>query len=202
MIKTKKLTAFKYLVNNQKISFFYKRRQFFRKYYCFKIIKIFSDIKIAGKFKKMQVNNKIENFRNLAILKKFKKFISIWSDSRNKNKFKVKIFRYTLLKIKIFKFLDKNKRNSHEKDNKKVIKFRNTFLKYNFFVLLFKFRLIKYRENKIIDGLSRIYKNKKRTLVEKVIKNWKLFYICEKFKRAKLVRKIAKIFYAMKIMLK
>jgi hypothetical protein len=172
------------------------------KYYFFKLLKFFSDNKIAGKFKKMHVYNKIENFRKKTLLKKFKKFISLWLDDRKKKKFKIKMFRNTLLKIKIFKFLHKNKQISQDRDNKKVKKFRSSFLKYNFFVLLFKFRLIKYRENKIIDGLSRMYKSKRRKLIKKAIKYWKLFYICEKFRRIKLLRKIARIFYAMKIMLR
>ncbi len=149
----------------------------------------------------MNVYNRIEQFRKKIVLNIFKKYLMSWLEIRHKKKIKVKMFRNTLLKIKVFKFFLKYKFLSKQIDDKKVKKFRTSFLKYNFFVLLFKFRLVQYRENKILERLSKMYKSKRKKLIKKAIKFWKLFYICEKFRKMKMIRKIARIFYAMKLML-
>ena len=107
-----------------------------------------------------------------------------------------------LIKIKIFKFLINFKNKNILADIKKANKFRNFFLKFNFFEnLLRRHSLILYRENKIVDRLTKMYKLKRRRLINKYINLWKKFYICEKFRKVKKLRKLAKIFYAMKIIL-
>lgn len=194
----RKRFIFKFLKDNMLISSFQKRRNFCKKFFVFKMLKCFCENKITKNFKKVGTNNRVEQFKIKIVKRKLKKLMINWFDYKKRINYKIRHFRNTMLKIKFFKFLKENKNITQFNDNKKVMKFKTSFLKYNFFVMLYKFRLIQYRENRIVNKLKKIYKQKRKKLIKKYVESWKKYYICEKFRKVKQLRKITKIFLALK----
>jgi hypothetical protein len=101
-------------------------------------------------------------------------------------------------KINIFKLLKKYTETISINNEKKVKHFKSIYLKYNFFLLLKKFMMIKYRETKIVKNLTQNLKVKRKRLIKKYLNSMKKNYICEKFRKIKKLQKITKIFYAWK----
>lgn len=132
--------------------------------------------------------------------KKIKKFLKFLYTTIKKKNIKIITFYTTLQKIKIFKFLKIFKDKNINYSNTLIKKFRNLFLRYKIFSLLFKNLQINYRERRIIVNIKHLYKKRKRNLLIKCFNDLKLFFICEKFRKMKKLQKAAKIFYFLKFL--
>jgi hypothetical protein len=197
-----KESLFNILKLNYLISFFINRvkRKLMIKYAYKKIINI-KYIKIERNLKNIDNNDKIIYFQTNKAKKKMKIFFKIWMTNYKKKINKIKIFRRTMLKIKIFKFIKDSIKEINNQELYLAHKFRNVFLKIKFLNMMFRHRLILYRENKLIKNIKDFWKKKTKRLLKKVINNWKQYYKCERFIRLKNIRKKVKIFYILKYLL-
>lgn len=193
--------VFNIIKNNFRIEYFTKRRKWIKKFWTFKIIRNYCDNHMQNRIKKIGSNNKMQQFRKKILKKKIQMAIFIWLESKRKLNFKIKHFRKTFLKIKIFKFLKEFKNSNKIKDSRMVKKFRNYILKGKFFLLLKIYKLILYRENKIINKLTKIYKIKRKKLIRKYINSWWSYLICQRFRKVRRLKMLTKIFYGMKFAL-
>ncbi len=193
--------VFNIIKNNFRIAYFNKRRKWIKKFFAFKLLRNYCENHMQSKIKKIGLNNKLHQFRKKNLKRRIQLAILFWLDSKRKISYKIKHFRNTFLKIKIFKFLKHFKTTNKINANNLVKKFRNFFLKDKFFQLLKIYMLILYRENKIINKLTKMYKIKRKKLIRKYINSWKSYLKCQRFRKVKRLKLLTKIFYGMKFAL-
>lgn len=199
-IASKKL-GLQMLKLNMRVDYFNKRLGYFRMKSALEKIKIVCIHIISNRLKKIGNNTKIKLIRNKNLKLKFKRLIiAIRGLIKNKNDVQQKFRRYYLAK-KIFNFL-----KSYKDKEKKHIDFvvRN-FISFNYkrkIMNLFKnYVILMRRQDKILSNLKRFYvKNRKRKL-RSIFKDWKKFYICEKYRKYKNFQLKVKIFYSLKFTL-
>jgi hypothetical protein len=134
------------------------------------------------------------------LCKKIKKCLLYLKDKVRFDFKRAKLIRMFLLKKKIFRLLLKFTVQS-KKSNKIIIqRFRKYMMYYEVFNVLKMNMLIAYRENKIIKGVQKILKKKRKKFLNVLwtclINNVKV----ERFKRIRNMKLVVKVFTALKMM--
>ncbi len=196
-----KFSLFSLFKNLLKIAKFDKRRNLCMKYFYFHELKNNVQFKAFKNLKTANVNLKASHFRKKKLTHKIKIVLQKLFDSFKRKSKICKKFYCTILQIKIFKFLKNARDISKKKNEKKIKRFRQAFLKYKILTLLKSNLIIKHRERKILRRLKSFFIKRRLVILSKTIESMKKFYICEKFIKVKNLQKLTKIFYALKYFL-
>jgi len=199
LITKYKKQCFKSLLYNYKLNKYLKQKQYTTLHTLFLVLKNYSVINMTNKLKKISLNSKVNSFRKTKLKYKIKKYLSNFKKVLEIRTNKSIFFRDVFLKIKIYKLLYNFNKKSKKGNNDIVAKFTQFRHKTYIFSILKQFYIVIKRENYILSSLRKIYKDKKYNLIKTCIEDWKKFYVCQKFRKAKLYQIIMKFFIVLKV---
>lgn len=186
---------------NIRIDYFHKRLRHFRTKSTLEKIKLACINLITNRLRKIGNNSKIKMMRNKYLKLKIKMLMtSIKQLIMNKNDVQKKFRNYYLYK-NLFEFLRQYTYQEIKQNDSLISRFICYQLKRKIMNLLKKYLNLIKRQDRILNNLKRFYfKNRKRKL-RSIFKDWKKYYICQKFRKFKNLQMKVKIFYCLKFTL-
>lgn len=160
--------------------------------------KIIFFVKLEALKIKVMAQRRAYHFRRKMIRFSVKRTIIAWNKFCRNKSLIISTFRKMVLTIKVFKLLISYILHLRLEQDKKVIEFKESFLKIKLLNMLSKNQMIHCREKSLIMKIEEFNYERKMNLIKNCIDDWKRYYICERYRRTKMLQKIIKVFYVLK----
>jgi hypothetical protein len=196
-IKIKKIIL-QYLRINIANNKFLRKIKFIRLKYSINKIRDECIYSITKRLKRIGYKSKVDFFRSKFLKQKLKKLLlAMRALIKNKNEVMIQ-FRSYFLRKNIFDFLKDLSLKEKNKDNLIIDEFKIRILKQKAFNSIKENLFYSKRQKKILFEMNKFFLRCKKRKLRSIIKDWKRFYICEKFMKFKTIQKRIKIFYLLK----
>lgn len=163
----------------------------------FQILKFIKDTSIPMYIKEEEAVN---HYKKKSYQKIVRPYINLLKKNISVNRAKFRFFRVTMLKIKIIKLLKGFKAKSKKENNRRVMRFRQYFLMYNYMNMMKKHSLILYRENKILSGIKRKIAHDRLSYMKWGFRSFRNNLIVKRCKRRKMFKLIIQVLTALKML--
>jgi hypothetical protein len=163
-------------------------------------LKAFTESQTEKRIKTITDDKKIKQFQKKIILRKLKIYFDYFNQTNQATFLTAHMFRQLQLVKKFFTFLKAYTKESIAKDTILVSRFGSHFLKHKFMSLIKRFVSIKQRENYILQYIQGMYIRRSWKIKQTVFNDWVRFYICERYREMKWLKRKIRIFLALKIL--
>jgi hypothetical protein len=157
------------------------------------------EVQTSERIKAIGDERSIKSFKRKLLMRKLKVFFSEYRYKRDIMMQTTYIFRQFRLKKKLFNFIKAFSKESQSHDNQLVNRFRKTYLKYKFMNMLKRYFRVKRREDYIFRGVEYMYKSRVMRVKRTIFNDWVRYYICERYRKMKMLKRKIKIFLALKL---